>query len=627
MRDRLTITRRDFMNGVAMSVAAGSALSPLELLAKSSVYYPPALTGMRGSHAGSFEVAHALARDGVRWPRPDSQTDDDYDLVVVGGGISGLAAAFLYRQQAGTAARILVIDNHDDFGGHAKRNEFRVGGKTLVGYGGSQSLEGPGRYSSAAKKLLVDTGIHPQRFYEYFDRTFYSDHGLSLGYYFPASSYGSDSVHPAAVHPFGWPSADDPVSVIDAYPLSKDAKASFKRLLTGPQDFLPDLPPGKKARLMTRISYSDYLREYGKVHEDIVTLLRDFPKGVWGTGYDTLSALEGLRFGMPGTWDIDPDIDPAFHEQEEEPYIFHFPDGNAGVARALVRQLVPDAIPGDTMEDLVTSKADYELLDRRTNRTRIRLNSTVVDVRNVRRGAAVDVTYVRGGKAQRVRARHTVLACYNPIIPHICPDIPQHQVDAIESAEKVPLVYINVALRNWKAFNNLGYDSFQILQGERMHSFSLDFPVSMGDYQFSRSPEEPIIVHGTYCPAVPDQGLTQREQCVAGKAILYGLSYDELEHSTIRDLSGALRGGGFDAERDIAGITINRWPHGYAYEYNELYDPPEWTRKDGPHVLGAARMGRISIANSDASAYAYVDGAIDAAVRAVSEQLELQSVE
>lgn len=621
MSDRRTITRRDFINGVAMSVAAGSALSPLELLAKTSATYPPGLTGMRGSHVGSFEVAHALARDGVRWPRPDSQTDDDYDLVVVGGGISGLAAAFLYRQQAGNAARILVIDNHDDFGGHAKRNEFHVGGRTLIGYGGSQSIEGPSRYSSAAKKLLADIGIYPQRFYEYFDQTFFSE--LSLGYYFPASSYGSDSVHPAALHPFGRQHADDPVSIIDDYPLSKDAKASFKRLLTGPQDFLSDLPPGKKAELMTHISYSDYLRRHGDVHEDIITLLRDFPKGIWGTGYDTLSALEGARFGMPGTWDIDPRIDPTFSEDEVEPYIFHFPDGNAGVARALVRQLIPDAIPGDTMEDLVTSRADYDALDRRSNRTRIRLNATVVDARNMQRGAAVDITYVREGEAQRVRARHAILACYNHVVPHICPDIPKHQVEAIKSAVKVPLVYINVALRNWRAFDNLGYESFHILQGEHMHSFSLDFPVSMGNYQFSRSPDEPIIVHGTYCPTGPDKGMTQREQCVAGKAILYRLSYDELERSVLSDLNGALGGGGFDADRDIAGITINRWPHGYAYEYNELYDPPEWTREYGPHVLGAARMGRISIANSDASAYAYVDGAIDAAVRAVNEQLAL----
>jgi len=576
---------------------------------------------MRGSHVGSFEVAHALAQEGAHWPRPSSQTDDDYELVVVGGGISGLAAAFLYRQQVGNAARILVIENHDDFGGHAKRNEFSVGKKTLVAYGGSQSIEGPSRYSSAAKKLLVDAGIHTQRFYKYFDQDFYSNQGLSFGYYFPAASYGSDSVHPAVHHPFGWPGVDDPASAIDKYPLSKDAKESFKRLLSGPQDFLPDVPAAAKAELLKRISYCDYLREHGKVHEDVVIFLRNFPNSLWGSGFDTLSALEGARLRMPGTWDIDPRIDPLFRDEEEEPYIFHFPDGNAGVARALVRQLIPDAMPGDSMEDLVTSRADYGALDRPSNKTRIRLNSTAVEVRNVKRREAVDITYVSEGQARRVRARHAILACYNHVVPHICPEIPRQQIDAIETAEKIPLVYINIALRNWKAFANLGYDGFQILQGTHMHSFTLDFPVSMGDYGFARSPEDPIVVHGTYCPTVPGQGLTQREQAVAGRVRLYGESYDQLEQSVVRDLSGALGGGGFAAERDIAGITINRWPHGYAYEYNELYDPPEWSKDDGPHVMGAARIGRISIANSDASAYAYVDGAIDAAVRAVGEQL------
>jgi len=624
MADKLNITRRDFINGVALSVAAGSTLSPLELLAKSSSAYPPALTGMRGSHPGSFEVAHAVARDGKRWPRPAAQTDETYDLVVVGGGISGLTAAFLYRQQVGNDARILVLDNHDDFGGHAKRNEFDVDGNTLIGYGGSQTIQDPGRYSRAAKKLLVDVGIHTQRFYRYFDQDFYSDRKLGLGYYFSAERYGSDSVHPAALHSFGWQHIEDPASIVDRYPLSNAAKESLKKLLSGPQDFLPDMPPAKKAELLRRISYSDYLREHGGVHEDVVTFLRDFPKGLWGSGYDTLSALEGARLGMPGTGDIDPRIDPTYkEEQEDEPYIFHFPDGNAGLARALVRQLIPAAIPGDTMEDLVTSRADYGALDRRSNRSRIRLNSTVVDVRDTKNSDAVDLTYVCNGTAQRVRARHAIMACYNHVIPHICPEVPKQQVEAIEVAVKVPLVYINIALRNWKAFSNLGFESFFVPQPEHMHSFSLDFPVSMGDYRFAKSPDDPIIVHGTYCPSVPDQGLTQREQFVAGRAALYGLSYDELERSVVRTLSGALGGGGFDAKRDIAGITINRWPHGYAYEYNELYDPHDWNPDNGPHIAGAARIGRISIANSDASAYAYVNGAIDAAVRAVEEQLSV----
>ena len=154
-----------------------------------------------------------------------------------------------------------------------------------------------------------------------------------------------------------------------------------------------------------------------------------------------------------------------------------------------------------------------------------------------------------------------------------------------------------------------------------MQSFGMDFPVSMGGYDYTQNSNEPTVIHGTYVPTVPDQELTAREQHIAGRKRLYEQSFDELERDIVRQMSGALEGGGFDAERDIAAITVNRWPHGYAYEYNDYEDPPEYNRYNGPHLAGAAQIGRISIANSDASAYAYVNGAIDAADRAVNEQI------
>ena len=274
------------------------------------------------------------------------------------------------------------------------------------------------------------------------------------------------------------------------------------------------------------------------------------------------------------------------------------------------------------MEGLVAARADYEQLDNPANAARIRLRSTAVDVRHVTGKNAVDVTYVSDGEAFRVRGRHVILACYNQMVPHICPELPKAQADAIARAEKVPLAYINVVLRNSKAFDNLGYHSFYVPQADLMHSFGLDFPVSMGNYRFAPSADDPIIVHGTFAPTVPDQGLTERQQHIVGRQRMYEMTYQDFETQILAQMSGALGGGGFDAERDIAAITVNRWPHGYAYEYNELYDPPEWSQKSGPHLIGARQIGRISIANSDAEAYAYVNGAIDAAVRAVTEQLE-----
>lgn len=612
------------MNGFALSVAAGSALSPLELMAmaaKDGSPYPPALTGLRGSHTGSFEVSHALSWGGATWPTPDGLTDDVYDLIVVGGGLSGLSAAFFYQQRMGKDARILVLDNHDDFGGHAKRNEFDVDGKQLICYGGSQSIDTPGHYSQASSQLLKDVGIETERFYDYFDRSYFRDRNLGSGIYFSKERYGADSVHPNLVRGSGDRDAGQVTDIVDSYPLSDEARTSFVDLLTSEADYLSGISRDEKIKLMKKMSFTDFLRKYAKIDNDVVGILRDTIKGLWGSGYDVLSALEGYRMGMPGTHYLGIGELEGEPPGRDEPYIFHFPDGNAGVARSIVRQLIPEAVPGNTMEDLVLSRVDYGLLDRKSNSTRIRLNSTAVNAYHVDGDKYVDVTYVRDGQPQRVRGKRAIMACYNNIVPHICPEIPESQVAAISKATKIPLVYISVALRNWKAFENLGYRSFYIPQPKLMHSFGMDFPVSMGGYDFTQSSSQPTVVHGTYVPTAPDQGLTEREQHVQGRRDLYEMTFDDLERDITDAMSGALKGGGFDAERDIAGLTVNRWPHGYAYEYNELYDPPEWSRDNGPHLVGAAQMGRISIANSDASAYAYVNGAFDAANRAVNEQI------
>ncbi len=628
MSERLRISRRDFMNGVALSLAAGGALSPLEILAQlerpaqaAGGPYPPAFTGMRGAHPGSFEVAHALSSGAATWARPEARTDDIYDLIVVGGGISGLAAAFLYQQRTGGDARILILDNHDDFGGHAKRNEFDVDGRALICYGGSQSIDTPGHYSAVSKKLLMDLAIHTERFYDYYDQAYFEDRKLRQGLYFSRETYGTDSVQPNVLRTFFSTPPDDVAAVVNGYPLSEGAKRSLIRLLKDETDYLAGKSRDEKIRTLRATSYTEFLTKIVGAPEEVALLSRDTIKGLWGVGWDALSALEAYRTGMPGTDHLGIGELGGEPPGRDEPYIFHFPDGNAGIARALVRALIPDAIPGKTMEDLVLAQVDYSRLDRRSSANRIRLSSTAVDVRHAEDGRHVDVTYVTDEQPHRVRGRHTVLACDNAMIPHLCKELPTAQRDAIAYATKVPLVYISVAVRNWKAFENLGYGGFHIPQGILMHSFGMDFPVTMGGYSYTEHSTEPTVIHGSYVPTDPGKGLDAREQHIAGRRKLYELSFNDFERDTVRQMSGALESGGFDAERDIAAITVNRWPHGYAYEYNDYSDPPDWGPDTGPHIAGRAQMGRISIANADASAYAYVNGAIDAADRAVNEQL------
>ena len=634
MKKKHNINRRDFINGFALSLAAGGSLSPIEILANDKRRYPPALMGMRGSNPGSFEVAHALAWGSAKFDKPKIQTDNDYDLVVVGGGISGLSAAYFFRQRYGNDAKILILDNHDDFGGHARRNEFNVNGEELICYGGSQSIDTPSAYSSVSAKLLKDINIHTERFYEYYDQNFFEKNRLERGLYFSSDVYGKDIVAKDSLRRSITKKDESIHKLIDSYPIKDDSKRALISLLSDKSDHLKEIKSqSKKIEFMRNTSYSNFLRSHLKMPDEVVGLYRDGIKGLWGVGWDALSTMEAYNYDMPGTHYFDfvlPDDDPSRghitasekSNDREEPYIFHFPDGNASIPRALVRELIPGSIPGNTMEDLVSAKVNYDELDSSYSKVKIRLDSTVVNVQHTPDEKSVDVRYVKNGKVYRVRGNHIVMACYNNMLPYVCPEISEKQIQSLAYATKIPLVYISIAVRNWNAFHNLGFHSFNIPQSKLMHSFGMDFPVSMGGYNYTSKPNQPTVLHGTFVPADPDKGLSPKQQSIIGRRKLYEMNFQDFESLIYEQLDGSLGMGGFDIERDIAGITVNRWPHGYAWEYNDYSDPPEFNPYNGPHIEGRKQIGRISIANSDSSSYAYVDGAIDAADRAVNEQLK-----
>jgi spermidine dehydrogenase len=616
----LPITRRDFLNGVALTIASG--LTAAQQVAADPARYPPALTGLRGQHAGSFEVIHAFAREGRRWRFDDAPIEETYDLVVVGGGISGLAAAWFYRRAAGGAARILVLDNHDDFGGHAKRNEFTYGSRVIIGYGGSQSIQSPRTlYSDVAKGLLRDLGVEVARFETAFDRTLYSSRGLARAVFFPREAFGRDVLVPGDAMSF---SADATTrrllharplaEFIADFPISDAGKAQLLALYTGKRDPLAGKSVDEKLALIRHTSYRDYLMRICGCNEEVANCFQGRTLGFFGLGCDAVAAADVRPFGYPGFAGLGL---PANDNAEwHEPYIYHFPDGNASLARLLVRSLIPDVAPGRTMDDIVLAPFDYAALDRADQSVRIRLDSTCLDVRQT--GEEVRIGYVRSGVAHRVAARHAVLACFHMVIPHIAPDLPAPQREALAQNVKTPLVYTNVLVRNWQAWTKLKI--FDITAPISFFSqASLDFPVSLGGYRHARDPAEPIVLHLTHVPGAPNTGLDARTQFRIGAAKLLDMTFADFEAQIRDQLDRMLGPGGFSSDRDIAAITVNRWPHGYGYVGNSLFDPDDYDK-----TVERARqtVGRIAIANSDAGGDAYAHLAIDQAGRAVRELLQ-----
>ena len=566
-------------------------------------------------------ASHILDRAG----QPEN-TGESYDLIVVGGGISGLALARFFHQAAGKTARVLILENHDDFGGHAKRNEFQVDKTFMLGFGGTFSIESPAPYSPVAKGVIRDLGIDVSSYSRHLDNKVYPSFGLKQKIFFDQETFGADHLVIKPSYKRGENTAKTWQEFAAAAPMTEKAKEDLKRLIALDEDLMPGLISEQKKAKLARMSYADYLTKLVKVDSQVVTLIDPEEKPLYGVGFDAISAQDAWGLEMPGFEGLKlaPGPGPgmgrdAIPNEEAEKYFFHFPDGNSSIARLLVRSLIPEAVPGNSADDIVTSQVRYEQLDQPGRPARIRLNSTVVRVRHdgdPSTAKEVEVTYVQQGRLYTLKAAHCILACWHPVIPYLTNEFPAPQVAALRSAEKVPLVYTNVALRNWESFVRLQTRSVTA-PSCYFTAFDLDRRVSIGEYHCTKRPEEPIVLNMERYPCSP--GLPARSQHRAGRADLYATSFETFERKIREQLARSLSAGGFDPARDIEAITVNRWPHGYAYQYNSLWDP-FWL--DGgllPCVEARKPFGRIAIANADADAYAYTDCAINQAYRAVHD--------
>jgi len=620
------VSRRDFLNGFQLLVAAGLAPLDQALAATSNppTDYPPAWTGLRGSTDASFQVMHAVAREKKTYAFEHVNATETYDLVVIGAGLAGLTAAWLYAKRS-PKARILILDNHDDFGGHARRCEFNVDGRMLLGYGGSETMVAPRtKFSGQLKKILNSLKIDPERFYDekVFHRRLYPRLGLSRGMFFDAETFGEDRLVSGDPLLLGFdefapnnPNARSIRAFLKDCPLPPAVQTGLQNLFEGRTDPMKGHSPSTKLDRLSKISYRAFLSQTCALPPLACDFFQGRSHDNFGLGIDAISAKDAMSGGFPGASGLK--IADALADDDhggDEPYIHHFPDGNASIARALVRSMIPSAAPGATMSDLITARFDYAVLDSPTNRVRIRLNSTAVLVRNDE--GSVTVGYIKDGVPHKLTTRKAVVATFSSVAAHLCPELADDTRNLMASNVRAPLLYIKVAIRNWESFVRLGVHKIAAPMAF-LSTVKLDYPVSLGAYRFPKRPSQPMGLQLVHVPVAQNQGHDARTQARLGRQWLLETPFEKMENLVRSDLSRMLGKGGFDANRDIAAITVNRWSHGYSYAPSTLYDDPKDREQMQPSQR--TKIGNIAFANSDTAWDAYAHSAMSEAVRAVTE--------
>lgn len=610
MSDSQKITRRDFLNGTLLASGAAlvAAACPFQLMAAED------WNGYSG--IGDYAIAngntHQVMSDGHmirdhafdRNPPPATDTGEMHDCVIVGGGISGLSAALFYLRATGGKKSCLVLENHPIFGGEAKRNEFQVNGQRLIASQGS-AMWFPPIPGSFLQHFYDSVGIDPRQF-QYQQNasniatgvTPYAGDGSNFGFFF-GSSFG---------HPEGLWLTDPWAKKLEGAPIPEQAKRELVAMQTTPARGAKPMRHGDAvSRHLDSITLEDDLiARHNLSRETVRRYLSPVAGGGSGIGADALSAYSDYAPDLLFPW-----------RQEQGPQMF--PGGNTGVARHIVKALLPNAISGPaTMSGICQSTVNFAALDQPHQPTRIRLRSTVVSIQHEGDPAHaphVNIVYFREGKLYRARARSVVLANGCWTINSIVRDLPTDYRHAYAQFFRAPCIMANVAVRNWRFLAKMGISQAQWFDGIGNY-LAVRRVATFGGGAPALSPDSPTVLTLKILFANPGRPLP--EQINTGRYQMMTTPFSAYEKRLRDQFTSMFSKQGFDANRDIAGIILNRWGHAYLAP-----QPGFFFGKDGQpgpaELMRRHPFGRIAFANSDLSGIMDHRASIAEAHRAVQQ--------
>lgn len=623
------ITRRDFLDAALLGVGGALLAAPAPASAHATARpLAQARADNWTGYGGVGDYAHANGntqevivaahriRDGAyaKLPPGVSDTGEAYDLVVVGGGISGLAAAWYYKKGSGGARKCLVLENHPVFGGEARQNEFLVNGHRLIGPQGSNQGSVPrAGTDSPLNDIWSDLNLEREIRYQEWDASlkplrFQMDNYahmegvdeslVDVGYFFDE--------HSGAPRPT-WLRNIWANGLADA-PFPDDVKRDLLKWRNSTGESTDEF-----RRKLDTMTYKDYIeRELGlrpevtKMAEPVVGLIN-------GASPDAVSAFAASQIGMPGT--------SARVRGMNGPLPLSFPGGNAAYARCYVRSLLPAAMPTATnLDGIFEGKINFAALDRADEATRIRLGTTVVRVEHVAKAGSPDhvaVTYEKGGALRRVTAKRVIMASGGWVNKHVLADLPSAIGDAYGQFYYAPAMVVNVALTNWRFLYELGAPACRWFGDGFGFSCNIRRPMVAGAYQPPFHPDQPTILTfylGLYTP-----GQSAYDQGVMGRAKLLEASYADIERRIRQQMITLFLDAGFNPSSDIAGIVLNRWGHA------RLLQPPGFHfGRDGklsPREVVEQGYGNVLIAHSELNGHQNFTGAMAQGKRAAEQAL------